>query len=221
MKPIDKDSICLVIGHSAYAPGARNLDAGVTEFQFNWDLAIGVYFELLPGLLYSKTTPDDDHLVFSGSMGPAHDSRGIYVIERNRFIWPMIRRINQLQPALTLFFHANAYAENPGEREASGSEVLVPRDDPEFPEMAEAAADITARLSLALDIPDRGFNPIPNVRGQRGRPQLYGVKTGWRMLLETFFIDNNRDLEQAEKNCGQIIDILAGFIRWFSDQKRR
>lgn len=215
MKPFDKDSICLVIGHSKYAQGARNPKTGVTEYGFNHDLANEICGEVtFVGL-------DDDRFSNLGIMDTNRGHRNVYVIERERFIWPMIRRINRLQPALTLFFHANAYAEKPGEREASGSEVLVPWDDPEFPRMAEAAADITARLSLALDIPDRGPKPIPNSRGQRSRPQLYGVKTGWRMLLETFFIDNGRDLAQAENNFGQIVEIMANFIRWFANQKWR
>lgn len=100
---------------------------------------------------------------------------------------------------LLVEFHCNAF-----DGRASGTEVVHARGSVRG---MEAASILQRHLTAALGLPDRGIKPPWN---NRGGYLLYGVRQP-AVIVEPFFIDNDRDLARAREVdlAGVYTDALA------------
>ena len=191
--------VCIVVGHSQRRQGARNVARNLTEYKFNAILAESIFFKLAMKEYVSGTRLRRSSYTEHGTP--------VYLIHRLSTIKAMLKAVNALKPDLTVFLHCNAYEEKQGETEAHGTEVLVPQNS----EMEyHHARNLLFMVSEALGTRPRAV--VLRGRKSRGGQQLYGVETGHTIMLESFFIDNDSDLEKAEAGFDKLAESVAAWI---------
>ncbi|HEC62161.1 MAG TPA: N-acetylmuramoyl-L-alanine amidase [bacterium] len=132
-------TVCLIIGHSSSAGGAYNPDSGLTEWQFNYNLAHRVM-----GYFTHELDKVDLRLVHRGTeQGNSYE------------LMETVDVVNQHDPVLAVSLHANAY-----NRERGGHCVL----HAQYSKRGNNAAKIFMQcLARALGNPDRGIRERDNL----------------------------------------------------------
>ena len=174
--------VALVIGHRPLDPGAVNEDHGITEFEFNKVLAEHVYMLLTERGLHTQIVYRQD-------------------------LQTLPRRLNdEIMPDFIVSLHCNAYPERPGEREATGTEVLYYRTSERGKEMA---AIMQRKLVKALLLRDRGIQPK---RSEDRGGYLLRYTQAPCIICEPFFLDNDNDLAVTRKNYDALVSAYVDGI---------
>ena len=186
-------SVVIAVGHRAGDRGAVNAASGVTEYDFNSALALRI----------------------SEALG----ERGIYVRIVHRDDMPggyrrLPDRINALSPELIVSLHCNAYPEKPGEREATGTEVLYYHASGPGRRMAQI---LQRHLVKALFLRDRGIQPK---RSEDRGGYLLRYTLAPCVIAEPFFIDNDNDLRMAQKHYDTLVAAYADAIEEMTQEER-
>jgi len=103
--------------------------------------------------------------------------------------------INDYAPKFVISFHCNAY-----DGKASGTETLYWHSSIEGKWMASRVQEAIVNT---LRIPNRGLKPIS--KGERGW-MILGLTQAPTIITEPFFIDNDRDLEVAQKKRNELLE---------------
>ncbi|WP_017817534.1 N-acetylmuramoyl-L-alanine amidase family protein [Vibrio harveyi] len=175
--------IALVVGHELRAQGGSNVD-GTTEYMFNDKLA-----QMIAPLL------------INAGLEPV-------IVYRNGVSYRRLpKRINNVNPDLTISLHCNAF-----NRKATGSEVLhfVGSE-----RSAKLAGFIQKEVVKALGLSDRGLRPVNTAH--KGRK---GDRGGWlckktlspTVIVEPFFIDNNQDLATARGKLQELAQAITNGV---------
>lgn len=174
----------LIVGHKEIKKGAGNW-TGMTEWNFNKKLVEDIFYKL-----------SEEYDILSD------------IVFRESTYKNMVDSINC---HLAIEFHLNAYEEQMGEKEATGTEMLV----------AERVYDTDTQLYIAelsqsiadtIDIKDRGLKERkPNTRGYYF---LKNADVELAIIAETAFIDNISDMAKLLTNYNDVVGIYA---RWISD----
>ena len=167
--------VVLVVGHEEEKPGAYNTSYGVTEYAFNRKLVGNLQDEL--SRLYGIEWVDRKK---------SRDDVTVVTVYRDKIGYAALpKHINKYDPDYVISFHANAF-----NRKASGSEVLYYSSSPK----GKALASLFQNTVLnTLGLHDRGLKARSSGRGSH----LLKRTKAPAIILEPFFIDNDRDLERV------------------------
>jgi len=159
----EKKRLCaLVIGHKKHSPGAVNAKTGLTEFDFNEDLALHIEKKV--------------------------ENVQIQRIYRRTYN-ELPGDINALKPDFVVSLHCNAF-----NTQASGTEVLYYHKS----EKGKHIATIFQKYLVAqMKLPDRGIKPKDSE--DRGGYLLRNTNAPC-IIAEPFFIDNDKDLDEAKED---------------------
>lgn len=111
------------------------------------------------------------------------------------------KKLNDLKPSLILSFHCNAY-----NSKASGTEMLFYYRSKRGFKTAQRIMDFIVPV---LGLPDRGVKAKSSE--DRGG-YLLAYTNAPCIILEPFFIDNNKDLKRAQEVEEELIDAYVDFI---------
>ncbi len=166
--------ICLIVGHKESSPGAVNVNAKISEYEFNKKLAIDI-----------KDGSDLD----------------ITIVYRDTYR-DLPGKVNQLDPEFSVSLHCNAF-----NRKAWGAEMLYYHSSKKSKAIAEALQFMVVE---ALGTLDRGIKPKHSE--DRGGYLLRYTKAPC-VIAETFFIDNDDELNNANELYNELVNAYIDGIR--------
>lgn len=174
--------VALVVGHKPTSPGAMNTALGITEYGFNNALANDISMEL--------------------------DIHGIHchIVQRNSYRDLPDEINDEVEPDFIVSLHCNAYKEAPGQKEATGTEVLYYHASRHGKSMAEI---MQAHLVDALKLRNRGA--LPRHSEDRGGYLLRYTHAPC-IICEPFFIDNNADIKMANEHYDDLVTAYVSAI---------
>ena len=174
--------VALVIGHRIGSQGAENVSKGISEFEFNESLAFDIAKKLT-------------------SIGIAHE-----VIYRDTYK-DLPDKINSVAPEMILSLHCNEYIEQPGQREATGTETLYYHSSEKSKALAETVQE---KVCGALGLRDRGI--LPRHSEDRGGYLLFKTDAPC-VICEPFFIDNDSDIQKVADNYEFLVTAFVNSIK--------
>lgn len=177
-----KKKVAIVIGHHAEDQGASHKEANMTEFWYNT--------ELVKHIMSSPCWKSNVGLLqFVWYEKASHKER--------------IAEINSVSPDMAIELHCNAYEEQSGEKEVTGTEVLYWHTS----RLGKLAAEMfVGEMAEMLGLKNRGAKE--RKRNTRGWMFLQGTKCP-AVILEPFFIDNSDDLRTGLDNMMNLADVIA------------
>ncbi len=182
--------IALVVGHSKSSPGAKNDKLNMTEFDFNSTLADDLSKKL--------TLLNMDH----------------EIIYRDNYR-DLPDKINNRNPNIIVSLHCNEFEEAPGQREATGTEMLYYHSS----EKSKFIADVFQKnIVEALHLRNRGIKSkhVENLGGY-----LLRYTNAPCIITEPFFIDNDTDVNMVLRHYDDFVDAhISSIIEVAEDGKR-
>ncbi|MFL7036505.1 N-acetylmuramoyl-L-alanine amidase [Vibrio lentus] len=162
--------IALIVGHEEKKQGASNRN-GVTEYDYNSRLA-----KLAAALLVTEGYEP-------------------FIVYRDGTTYSKLpERVNKTGADVAISLHCNAF-----NGQASGSETLHYVNSPSGERLAE---HIQKKVVGVMELPDRGLRPVDvkhvGRKGDRGG-HLCKRTSMPTVIVETFFIDNDSDLQRGEE----------------------
>ena len=170
--------VAIIIGHSKLRQGAKNKRLKMSEYKYNKGLGEEI-------ASFSKVLMED-HKV------------DLRAFERWESINTMVGRVNKWNPDLVISLHCNAY-----NKKVSGGEILLhnhyrgvrPENGTDTAEFKVLAEELIKLCATDMAIPNRGI--VYRNSNQAGGYMLSRLDAKRAMLLESFFIDNDEDLQKG------------------------
>jgi len=174
--------IALVVGHKSRSTGARNTTHDISEWEYNYRVAIDVWRRLIDA------------------------GYGVDVVLRRT--WGKLPGdINSLEPDLVIALHCNSFPEPPNsDWEASGTETLYYHRSEDSKAIA---AVVQNEFVKSLKLPDRGIKPI--TQEDRGGSLLAKTHAP-AVICEPLFIDNDSDLRVTRNGVDISLGYYAAVV---------